>query len=171
MANEDRQSLSSAFDDMLKQTRRELDGLYDGSVNSPSTSERSTAPSPLAAPSPTQPSRAPRPSGGSSDAERFLNDRYGDGWRQDILERTRDGDEVVVLCKLTIDDQGIAKTQFGRARILGAKSSSTVAGTVGGISFGLGGAGNGNRARDETAESAAYRTAAEDALTKCVAML
>jgi len=168
MASRDRQSLSSAFDDMLKQTWRELDGLHDGPTGSSSLTERAAAPSP---PPPSPRSRVSRPSGGSSDAERFLNDRYGDGWRQEILERKRDGDEVVVLCKLIIEDQDISKTQFGRAHVAGNAPGASVAGTSGGVSFGIGEPRDHGRAPGENAEAVAYRAAASDALAKCVAML
>ena len=99
MANGDHQSLSSAFDDMLEVNWRELEGLYSGSQTPAVTRDMPTA-------SPQSPSRTlsqfTRPASGTSDAERFLNDRYGDGWKQEILEQKRDGDEVVIR----VEDDG-----------------------------------------------------------------
>lgn len=161
MSDADRQSLSSAFDAMLSETKRELDGLYGGVL---SPAPRDDRPSP-------RPSLARAPAEKSSDAERFLNDRYGDGWRQEILEQKRDGDEVLVLGKLVIDDQDISKTQFGRARIAGGAPSNRATGSAGGIGFAISAAPGEGRPVGEDAETAAYRAAARDALAKCVAML
>ena len=167
MADENRQSMSSAFDDMLKQTRRELEGLYSGSHMPEATGVR--LPLPTQAPSRPASGAARRASGGS-DAERFLNDRYGDGWTQEILEQKRDGDEVVVLCKLVIEAHDISKTQFGRARVTGGGSAKMI-GSAGGVSFSLGGQIDDGRVSSSDAEAAAYREAARDALAKCAAML
>jgi len=171
MSSEDRQSLSSAFDNMLKDARRELDGLFDGSVTA-RADERPTASSPYSPP-PKPRKSSPQSSSRSanlSDAERFLNDRYADGWRREILERKRDGNEVVVLCKLIVEDHDISKTQFGRARV-GGGNAVAVGGTSGGVSFGVGGSRERDRTSGENAESVAYRVATADALAKCVAML
>lgn len=158
MANGDRQSLSSAFDDMLQDGWRELETLYDGPAK----------PAARAA----EPARTPASDGrnraAESEPERFLNDRYGTGWRQEVLERKRDGDEVVVLAKLVIDDPEIVKTQFGRARVAGAGSAT--AGTSGGISFAFADSG-GTASAGASGETEAYDAAAADALRKCVAIL
>lgn len=167
MANRDHQSLSSAFDDMLKDTWREFDGLYGASQSSPAS-----VGSPSPAPQRPPPARSASLSSRStvSNAERFLNDRYGDGWSQEILEQRRDGDEVIALCKLVIEDQGISKTQFGRARVAGG-GGGKVAGSAGGVSFSLAGQSDDGRRVGADAEAAAYREAAQDALAKCVALL
>ena len=162
MASGDRQSMSSVFDDMLRDTWRELDDLYDRPAKPAATPRSQAAATPASAPAP----RRPEPSN-VSEPERFLNDRYGDGWRQEIVEKKRDGDEVVVLAKLVIDAHDIVKTQFGRARIAGRRGG--VAGTSGGVRFAMG-EGRGSRP-GATAEANAYAKAAADALAKCVAIL
>ena len=123
MANERRDRLSSGFDDMLDRNRQALDALYGGRT-APERAPRDRQPS---APEPATPA--------SSDPKRFLDDRYGNGWAYEITERRRDGDEVIVLLKLTVADQNISKSQFGSARIGGAGNGA--AGTVDGVAFTL----------------------------------
>ena len=135
---------SAAFDAMLEDSRRALDSLYQGST-----------PEPRPAP------RAPR-----SEAERFLDDRYGDGWRCEVSERRREGDEVLVLCKLVIPAHDILRSQFGGARIGGGEAP--LRGSSAGTAFTLGG--DAPAAKGDGIE-AAYRRAEADGLVKCVALL
>jgi hypothetical protein len=136
-------STASPFDTMLDDARRELDALAG-----------------------TQQRPASRVSGKPADLsepERFLNDRYGNGWQVEIAERRSEGDEVVVLCRLTVPEHDITRAQFGRARIGAAEP---LGGSSDGVTFSLGktDAGTGE-------ESSAYAAAERDALAKCVALL
>ena len=152
-------SAASSFDEMLERNRRELDGMYGGIAWS---GAREAAPPPGAA------SRA-----GAASAERpvvrRLNQRFGDKWRYEIAERRRDGDEVVVLCRLTLPERNVTKAQFGLARIGRAGAGAAVRGSAGGVSFSLGAGESGWLAGD--GEDAAYERATDDALAKCAAML
>jgi len=169
MASERDSSMSSAFDDMLEQNRKELDGMYSGSTRS---SKPSRAPSEARGPSFPDSDFESRTTDQAPPARSMvqqLNLRFGDKWRYEITNRQRDGDEVVVLCKLMLSDQRVAKAQFGRARIRRAGSGSSVQGSAGGVSFSLGASGTNSLSGDT--EDAAYDRAIEDALTKCSAML
>ena len=151
-------SAASSFDEMLERNRRELDGMYGGTAW---TGAREAAPPPGAA------------SRNRAAAERpvvqRLNQRFGDKWRYEITERRRDGDEVVVLCRLTLPERNVTKAQFGLARIGRAGAGAAVRGSAGGVSFTLGAGESGSLAGDS--EDAAYERAADDALAKCAAML
>ena len=98
---------------------------------------------------------------------RFLQDRYGGGWRHDVIERRREGDEVIVLCRLTVDELAMSKSQFGSARIGDRDAKPVIKGQAGGIAFALG-SGPGQGAKDT--EDAAFNRAVDDALAKCVAL-
>ncbi len=137
-----RSEFASPFDAMLAETRAQFNALYGGGA-------------PAAAPVPVEAASA------ASGSEAELNARYGTGWRHEITERRREGDEAVVLCRLTIPQMGIVKAQFARAPIGGG---SNVAGHAGGVAFRAGGAGDGD-------EAAAFAAAAEAALAKCLALL
>ena len=132
----------SPFDTMLDEARRELDALAGG-------------PQPVA--------RAASREAEVSEPERFLNDRYGAGWQVEFAERRREGDEVVVLCRLTVPEHDITRAQFGRASI---GATQPLKGSSGGVAFSLGGAGE---STDE--ELQAYAGAEADGLRKCVALL
>lgn len=136
-------STDSPFDTMLDDARRELDAL----AGEPS------APAPRVAESPAD----------LSEPERFLNDRYGDGWQVEIAERRREGDEVVVLCRLTVPEHDITRAQFGRARI---GATAPLNGSSGGVAFSLGAVGQG-----AGEELQAYASAEANGLAKCVALL
>lgn len=145
-------SAASSFDEMLERNRRELDGMYGGIAW---TDPREAAPPPGA--------------GAASPVVQQLNQRFGDEWRYEITERRRDGDEVVVLCRLTLPERNVTKAQFGLARIGRAGAGAAVRGSAGGVSFTLGAGESGWLAGDS--EDAAYERAADDALAKCAAML
>lgn len=151
-------SAASSFDEMLERNRRELDSMYGGIAW---TGARE-APPPGAA-SPARAASAERP------VVRQLNQRFGDKWRYEITERRRDGDEVIVLCRLTLPERNVTKAQFGLARIGGAGAGAAVRGSAAGVSFTLGAGESVSLAGDS--EDAAYERAADDALAKCAAML
>lgn len=170
-------SPSSLFDEMLAKNRKQFDALYGGSTGE---TDRESAPTPPPAPPARgQPagrvgtaSRTPDRLGiAPSDAERFLTDRYGDGWRHEITDQRREGDEVVVLCKLQIDDGTIVKSQFGRAQISSTGLAVETKGTAAGVAFLARppDAGSVDIAADP--EAAAYRAAEQAALAKCAALL
>lgn len=150
-------SAASSFDEMLERNRRELDGMYGGIAWA---GAREAVPPPGAA---SRAGAAERP------VVRRLNQRFGDKWRYEITERRRDGDEVVVLCRLTLPERNVTKAQFGLARIGRAGAGSAVRGSAGGVSFTLGAGDSGSLVGDS--EDAAYERAADDALAKCAAML
>ncbi len=99
--------------------------------------------------------------GADSPAARRLNERFGSDWRYEVAEQTRDGDEAIVLGKLTFGRDNAVRTQFGRARI----SGDPVAATSGGVRFKIGGSGTEQDERD------AFRRAAEAALMNCVDLI
>ena len=141
---------------MLEDNWRRLDEL-GGPRLSAARQERSAA---TAAPAPTE-----------TPAVRRLNERFGVRWRYDITERKRDGDEVIVLCRLTLDDGSATRTQFGRARI-GGGGGGTIHGSVDGIAFTTNSAGAAPAGiSDAGAEEAAYLEAVEAALAKCAEMV
>jgi hypothetical protein len=151
--------LSSAFDDMLAQSKKRFDDLYDR--------ERPAARASFGA-APTRPVQSwdrlgstgktsTLPLDPKSPTVRRLNERFGDGnWSFEITEQQRDGDEAIVLGRLIFGKEGAVRAQFGRATI-GAKA---VAGASGGLKFKLGAEGN-------TDERDAFRHAAEAALISC----
>jgi hypothetical protein len=159
MASNRGSEFSSPFDDMLEENRKRLEELYGG----PRTP---AAPPPPTKPSPTGPSAADVR---ASEAVRFLNDRYGEGWRYEITDRQRDGDEVVVLCKLVVEDQGLTKSQFGRARIGGGEATE-IKGSAAGIAFSMGPETPPRAASADPVEDA-FRRAEEAALAKCAGLL
>ncbi len=142
---------TSPFDDMLDQSRRQFDDLYGGPV----------AKSP---PSPAPEAKSEH-NGVAPQTTRFLDDRYGDRWRYEVVERRREGDEVIVLCRLTVAEGGPSRTQFGRAQV-GAEASG-LSGSAGGVAFTLG---TGAAAPGDP-EQAAYQRALAAALAKCAELL
>jgi hypothetical protein len=159
MANTPRPQLSSAFDELLVQGRKRLDDLYHGGQPGKRgapvgfSRDRETA-----AREPTVTSIVP---GADSPAARLLDERFGHDWHFQITEQTRDGDDVIVLGKLTFGKDNALRIQSGRARI----SPRPVAGTSDGIRFEVGGFATEQEERD------AYRRAAEAALTNCINLL
>ncbi len=155
MTTRERSPSTAEFDEMLARNRRELDALYEG----PASAE----------PAPPPARRTPPPDDTESETVRTLNARYGDGWRCDVIDRRREGDEIVVLCRLTIGEDGVARTQFGGARIGGG--GTRTAGRAGGVPFGFGSGGPASAASPAEAEERAYARAVDEALARCAAML
>ena len=160
---------SSAFDEMLERSRRELDALSGGS-DAPALS-----PTPRTA---SQTAPAPR-----SPAERALDKKLGADWRYEILERTREGGDLVVRCRVTAPARGVSRTWYGSAPVSGAgrgasnfgRGASVMGGKAGNVSFTLGagtgtgaGVGANNSARNERE---AERQAVESALAACARLL
>ena len=178
---------SSAFDELLERSRRELDALSGGS-GAPALSPTSrTSTSPSAASSapvapgasqgvsarPTRVSESPLAS--RSPAERALDDKLGPGWRYEVLDRTREGGELVVRCRVTAPARGVSRTWHGSAPLPGAGRGSTtgMTGTAGNVRFSLGaGDGTGAQTNDPIrAEREAERHAVESALAACARLL
>jgi hypothetical protein len=162
MADTRRPELSSMFDGMLAQTRKQLDDLYRGQRRG---GERTASPMAPAASNRDAGARAAKPSAlldaSSSAAVRRMNDRFGSDWRYEITEQRREAGEAIVLCKLTFGKDRAVRTQFGRA----ALSSGPVTGASDGVRFRLG---TGASAADERD---AFRRAAEAALMNCIELI
>lgn len=173
MATSDRSRSMAAFDEMLGRNQRELDALYSGPVSTsrpPTNAETSPRPTP---PSTTPPYSASRQGRGVDEPDSAtvmsLTERYGDKWHYDVIDRRREGNEIIVLCKLSIEDDQISKSQFGSAPIGGA--DSTTAASAGGTSFSFGAASGSQETPVDDPEDLAYRRAVDAALAKCAAML
>jgi hypothetical protein len=161
MADTPHPELSSAFDDMLAQTKKRFDDLYRGGqprAGEPVARAKSfvghevTARAPRAAAVRIEP---------DSPSAHWLNERFGSDWRYEITEQKRDGDEAIVLCRLTFSTDNAVRTQFGRARI----SGDPVAAASGGVRFKIGGSGGAQDVGD------AFRRAAEAALANCIDLI
>ena len=173
---------SSAFDELLERSRRELDALSGGS-GAPAlstTSRTSTAPSAASsapvAPGASQgvtarPARVSEPPFASrSPAERALDDKLGPDWRYEILDRTRDGGELVVRCRVTAPTRGLSRTWHGSASLSGARRGGA-SGTAGNVRFTLGSGARAERHDPIRAEREAERQAIESALAACARLL
>ena len=166
---------SSAFDEMLERSRRELDALSSGS-GSPAlspTSRTTARPSASAAAAARTESTRASPPAARSPAERALDEKLGTDWRCEVLERTREGDELVVRCRVTAPARGVTRTWFGSAPLSGGGrgGASGMKGTAGNVRFTLG-AGAGAGANDPIrAEREAERQAIESALAACARLL
>jgi hypothetical protein len=162
MADTRRSEQSSVFDDMLVQTRKQLDDLYRGQRRG---GERTPGAAPAASTDRETSVRAAKPSAlldaTSSPTVRRMNERFGSDWRYEITEQRRESGEAIVLCKLTFGKDGAVRTQFGRA----AFSSGAVAGAADGVRFKLG------TGSAEAQERDAFRRAAEAALMNCIELI
>ena len=161
--------MSSAFDDMLEKNWKELDGMYSGAAGGSGPAQARSEPRAPSLASSGFESQAANQAAAARSMVQELNERFGDKWRYEITDRQRDGDEVVVLCKLMLPDQRVTKAQFGLARIGHAGAGSSIQGSAGGVAFSLGA--NDASALSGDTEDAAYDRAVEDALAKCAAML
>ena len=173
---------SSAFDDLLERSRRELDALASGSGVPALSPTPRTSSSPSAGPAttaarsvaPGASARAPAPPTGSrSPAERALDAKLGADWRYEVLDRTREGGELIVRCRVTAPARGLSRTWHGSAPVSGAgrAAASGVKGTAGNVRFTLGagpGAGVDNPLQTERE---AERHAIESALAACARLL
>ena len=175
---------SSAFDELLERSRRELDALSSGSgapALSPTprpSSSPSAGSSAAAARSGAQgvSTRAPAaPPASRSPAERALDEKLGAGWRYEVLDRTREGGELIVRCRVSAPARGVSRTWHGSAPISGAGpgGASGLSGTAGSVRFTLGTGGGGGAATHDPirAEREAERQAIESALAACARLL
>ena len=173
MATNERTSSTAAFDEMLARNRRELDALYPGSAPTAGALSITDPPPPATEPPATSPPsarRAPEPDSADSETVRTLNERYGDGWRYDVIDRRREGNEIIVLCKLVIDEGEVTKAQFGSARVGGG--GTPTAGSAGGTSFSFGTSRSASvPSSPASPEDLAYARAIDAALARCAAML
>jgi hypothetical protein len=159
MASTPRPELSSAFDSMVAQTKKRFADLYRG--GQPRTADTAASARTSVGQGATATAAASAKLGADSPAARRLNERFGSDWRYEVAEETRDGDEAIVLGRLTFGRDNAVRTQFGRARI----SGNPVAATSGGVRFKVGGSGTAQDERD------AFRRAAEAALMNCVDLI
>jgi len=162
MVSTSRTGLSSVFDEMVANNRKQFEDLFAGerprggpamdaavaAGRKPSGAHRAAAASP---PLDTA----------SSLAARRLSERFGNDWRYEIADRQRDGDEAIVLCKLTFGKDASVRTQFGRAQI----SQGQVVGASGGVQFRSGALGA------KSDENDAFRRATEAALMNCIDLI
>jgi hypothetical protein len=154
---------SSPFDAMLARNRDRLDRLHDGAAGDryrpAATSDRATPSRPDSGPA-----RPPLPAGRApSGPRRILDERFGDRWRHEIVERRRDGADMVVRCRLIVADHGIDVAGSGRARIEAISARHETIGSADGIPFSF-------RSDDAPGggEDDAVERASVDALAKCV---
>ena len=169
---------SSAFDELLERSRRELDALSGGSgapalSPTPRTAPRPAGDSPPAARSASIRTSAPASPESRSPAERALDDKLGADWRYEVLDRTREGGELAVRCRVTVPARGISRTWIGTAPLVGAGGTSGTKGTAGSVSFTLGGGVGSGAGTDDPlrAEREAERQAVESALAACARLL
>ena len=164
MASSRLSGFASAFDDMLERSRREMDALSGGSsLHQPRrASERRS-------PSAPRTERAAAPASGRTTTERTLDEKLGPGWRHEVVERVREGGEMVVRCRITASSRGITRTVYGSAPLAG--SAARVSGSAGGVSFSLGGGASPAGAGAVQTERDAERRAVESALAACARLL
>jgi hypothetical protein len=160
MANTPRPQLSSAFDEMLAKTKTRFDDLYLGGAPRGAETVAPAGPVGRRVPQAGMP-RAASMAAADSAAAQLLNERFGQDWRYEIAEETRDGDEAIVLGRLTFGRHHSVRTQFGRATI----SGSPVIAASGGVRFKVGGSSTEHDERD------AFRRAAEAALMNCIDLI
>jgi hypothetical protein len=162
-ANNPRPQLSSVFDDMLAKSKRSFDDLYRGGLSRAGESSAQTRPFGARATTTARPAAGSLPAKVDPDsaAAHWLNEHFGGNWRYEVATQKREGDEAIVLGKLTFGRDNAVRTQFGRAKITG----DAVAASSGGLRFKVGGAGSDRDERE------AFRRAAETALSNCVDLI
>ena len=181
MPSERLTGFSSAFDDLLERSRRELDALSGGS-GAPALSPTSRASSGSSAGSPATTTRsvarnvttrAPAPSTERSPVERMLDEKLGPDWRCEVLDRTREGGEMIVRCRVTAPARGVSRTWHGSAPLSGARGgvASGMTGTAGNVRFSLGGSAGVPTDDPIRAERETERQAIESALAACGRLL
>ena len=179
MASDRLTGFSSAFDELLERSRRELDALSGGSgapalSPTPRTAPRPSTDSPPAARSASIRTSTPASPGSRSPAERALDDKLGADWRHEVLDRTREGGELAVRCRVTAPARGISRTWIGTAPLAGTGGgASGTKGTAGNVSFTLGGGAGSRTGTDDSlrAERETERQAVESALAACARLL
>jgi len=140
MSDPRRGPMSSAFDDLLARNWQQFEEL-GGPPRRYGT----------AAPTGGRGDAAPAP-GGEGDVTPAVDAGSADGWRHEVVDSRRAGDEAVVTCRLIDEETGRETVQQGRAP-LGA--GRRLAGRSGGIAFSIGVAGDDEAAAFEAATAAA----------------
>jgi len=134
------------FDALLRRPRADIPGSVPATPREPPRSVERGRPIPAtpsaADPAPAAPrERAGRPPGEApfdvraTDIGRMLASRYGEGWSFEAVDRRRDGEDVVVWCRLTVAARDHDKTRRGRARVKGARKPASAAGRAGSAGF------------------------------------
>jgi hypothetical protein len=161
--NPPRPQFSSVFDDMLAQSKKHFNDLYRGEFSRAGESSAQVRSFAAREASVRKPAAGSLPAKIDPDsaAARWLNEHFGSNWRYEVATQKREGDEAIVLGKLTFGRESAVRTQFGRARIAG----DAVAAASGGLRFKVGGAGS------EQDEREAFRRAAEAALSNCIDLI
>jgi len=157
MASGQRSPLSTLFDAMLMHNKKRLDALLREERVGQSGDDRDRVPATRR----SSDARGAPLEVAHSAAAQYLNERFANRWHYEIAERHRVGDEAIVMCKLFLEDHGVVKTQFGRARI----AADSLAGRSGAVRFRL------ELSLPERNEEDAYRRATENALANCVKLL
>jgi hypothetical protein len=168
--------LGSAFDKLLAKDRDWFNEQLNPAAGrqTPGPVSAGRLPPAPAAPRPSTLPKTPGPAGAGPSVEtsapvKFLEARFGKDWRYEVASRQRSGDELVVLCKLTLAQDGVTRSQFGKARVLKPGVPRQLAGTVDGIPFQM--QVDQGLAPGQDPEEAAYRRAVIDALSKCTETL
>lgn len=155
---------ASAFDDLLERGRREMDALS----GRPRVDRTQRASEGRSSGDPARETAA-RPAPTRTTAERALDEKLGPGWRHEVVERIREGGEMVVRCRVHSPSRGITRTVYGAAPLSG--SAARASGTSGGIAFSLGGGASTAGSGAVQSERDAERLAVESALEACARLL
>ena len=176
MADEPMTGYSSAFDALMERTRQRFEEHSAGTFNRNPDRDIGSAVLPSAPavipPTSPPPASAQPPTKRKSrktEAVRRLNERFGDGWSYEVTERRREGDELIVLCRVDIPDKDMGKTQFGSAKVLKPGERFTLQGTVDGVPIGIAVGRGAPVTRDP--EESAFRRAVDVALAMCADLL
>lgn len=176
MADDKMTGFSSAFDGLMDRTRKRFEEHSAGTFNRVPDRDIGSAVLPSApavipptSPPPVSAQPPPKRKRRKSEAVRRLNERFGEGWSYEVTERRREGDELIVLCRVDIPDKEISKTQFGSARVLKPGERFTLRGTVDGVPIGIAVGRGAPVTRDP--EESAFRRAVDVALAKCAELL
>ena len=148
MSSGSTRGLLDSFDALIEGNRQQMDELYGQSGATPprSVSQAADVGEEL-----TRFEDLDRQGIGEGQSAVWLNQNFTDAWRYEIRDRRRQGNEVVVLCRLDLLGHKIHKAQFGAAMIPATEI--------------------GEYRNEREAESAAYESAVDDALRQCIQYL
>ena len=148
MSSGSTRGLLDSFDALIEGNRQQMDELYGQSGATPprSVSQAAEVREEL-----TRFEDLERQSIGEGQSAVWLNQHFPDAWRYEIRDRRRQDNEVIVLCRLDLLGHKIHKAQFGSAMIPATE--------------------NGEYRNEREAESAAYESAVDDALRRCIQYL
>ena len=148
MSSGSTRGLLDSFDALIEGNRQKMDELYGQSGAMPSRSDGQVA---EVGKESICFEDLDRQGIGEGQSAVWLNQNFPDAWRYEIRDRRRQGNEVVVLCRLDLLGHKIHKAQFGSAMIPATE--------------------NGEYRNEREAESAAYESAVDDALRQCIQYL